>query len=116
MLQEAQAAAEAAVGMQGNELVWSAVLAWMSAKALEWAKASKIVPWLTAETETVNRWAARIISMAAALGVHFTFDSAAGALTVTGLTYIGLRDSALEYARQRMLMSIAYAKFVKPSA
>ena len=110
-----QDVAQAAVStMQGNELIYSAVLAWMSSKGLEIAKRSQLVPWLTAESETLNRWAARIVSLVAALGVHFTFDSAAGSLTITGLTLIGLRDSALEYARQRMLTSIAYSKFVKP--
>jgi hypothetical protein len=99
--------------MQGNELVWSAVLAWFSSKAMEWAKNSKIVPWLTAESDTLNKWVARVVALVAAVGVHFTFDSTAGVLTITGLTLVGLRDSGLEYARQLMLQSIAYQKFIK---
>lgn len=107
-------AATAAATLQGNEIVWSAVLAWMSAKGIEMAKNSKLVPWINTHTEDVNRWTARIIALIAAIGVHVTFDGNAGVLTVTGLTLLGIRDSALEYARQYMFQSIAYSKFVKP--
>lgn len=103
----------AAEAIQGNELIWSAVLAWMSAKGIEIAKRSTLVPWLTVETEKANRWVSRLVALIAAVGVHLTFDSAAGILTITGLTYVGLRESVLEYARQVMLTQIAYKKFVK---
>lgn len=102
--------------VHGNELVWSAVLAWVSAKGIEWMKSSRLFPAVTYTSETVNRWLARVVAVAAAIGVHTTFDSSAGVLTITGLTFIGIRDSALEVARQIMLTQIAYKKFVRPEA
>lgn len=99
--------------VQGNEIVWSAVLAWMAAKGIEMLKASSWVPAVNFDSETLNRWVARGVALVAAFGVHMTFDSAAGTLTITGLTMLGLRDSILEYARQYMFQEVAYKKFVR---
>jgi hypothetical protein len=64
----------------------------------------------------LNRWTSRVVAIVAAIGVHATFDSAAGVLTITGLTVVGIRDSILEYARQYMFQEVAYKKFVRQDA
>jgi hypothetical protein len=99
--------------MNENELIGSAVVAWMGAKGIELVKNSKLFPWLSTETEVLNRWAARLVALVSTLGVHASFDAAAGALMITGLTFSGVGSSVLEYARQFMLQEVAYKKFVR---
>lgn len=101
-------------GTIGNEFILSGVIAWWTARIIEKAKQSNLVPWLTVNSERVNGWVAIVTAGIAAVGVHATFDQTAGVLTITGLTAAGLWNAAMEYARQYMLQQIAYKKLVKP--
>jgi hypothetical protein len=65
------------------------VLAALSVLGIERAKAAKILPWITRETDTINRIAAVVLSFATSIGVSVSFH--AGVLTINGLTY----DAAL---------------------
>lgn len=96
-----------------DELIWSAVVAWMTAKALEIAKTRLAFVPLDATTERLNYWASRVLAAVAAVGVHASFDADAGVLTITGLTVSGLFGATLEYARQLMFQEIAWKKFIK---
>lgn len=98
--------------MSEQELIWSAVVAWMSAKGIQLAKR---LPWMpiTFETETLNRWMARAVALVATFGLHATFDASAGVLTITGLTWSGVFLSIGDYAKQFMLQEIAYKKFIR---
>lgn len=98
--------------MNEQELIWSAVAAWVSSKAIEM---SKYVSWLPTgfNRETANRWVARFIAFCAMLGIHSTFDHANGTLIISGLTMPGIFTAAGEYAKQYMLQEIAYKKFIK---
>lgn len=98
--------------MNEQELIWSAVIAWMSAKGIQVAK---MLPWMpiNVTTERLNRWAARLVAMSATIGIHSTFDSTAGVLTISGLTWSGVFLSIGEYAKQFMLQEVAYKKFVR---
>lgn len=98
--------------MNEQELIWSAVIAWMSAKTIE---VGKLIPWLPISytSENANRWAARLIALAATVGIHSTFDPHAGTLMITGLTSAGIFQGIGEYAKQYMMQEIAYKKFVR---
>lgn len=101
--------------MNEQELIWSAVVAWMAAKGIELGKR---VSWLPVGTdnETANRWVARVVALAATFGIHATFDPSAGTLLITGLSIQGVLLGVGEYAKQYMLQEIAYKKFVKNGA
>lgn len=95
-----------------QELIWSAVVAWMTSKGIEIAKR---IDWLPIDgtTDKLNWAVARLAAMVAAIGVHASFDPQAGVLTITGLTAWGVFSAVLEYAKQLMLQEIAYKKFIK---
>lgn len=52
---------------------------------LQWAKRSKLVPWLTMETAKLNRLVAVLWATITTVGIHASFDSVTGTLTINGL-------------------------------
>ena len=99
--------------MNEQELIWSAVLAWVGSKGIQWAKTTAWLP-VTLESEHLNKWVARVVALVATIGIHATFDSQAGTLMITGLTTSGVFLALGEYAKQYMMQDIAYKKFVRP--
>ena len=101
--------------MTEQELIWSAVVAWMASKGFERAKS---IAWLPVDftTERLNLWASRLIALAAAVGLHATFNPDAGTLIIDGLTVGGIMGAIGEYAKQLMLQQIFYKKVVKGGA
>lgn len=95
-----------------QELVWSAVVAWMTSKGIEIAKRVEWLP-IDATTEKLNWFVARLAAVITAVGVHASFDPQAGVLMVTGLTPFGIFQALLEYAKQLMFQEVAYKKFIK---
>jgi hypothetical protein len=57
-------------------------------------------PWLTAETAKANRASAFLLSGAAALGVHATFNHAAGQLIISGLSWAAIGTAAYHWVSQ----------------
>jgi hypothetical protein len=87
-----------------SQLTSSAVVIY----AIEALKKSRWFPWLTAETTTVNRIAAVVGSLAAAVGIHYSYDMTAGALLITGLTPSGISHGIWHWAQQYAITQLAY--------
>ena len=98
--------------MNEQELIWSAVVAWMAAKGIELGKRVSWLP-VSADSEIANRWVARAVALASTLGIHATFDPNAWTLVID---FSGIALMVGEYAKQYMLQEVAYKKFVKPVA
>ena len=97
--------------MNEQELIWSAVLAWVGSKSIQFAKNIKWLP-MDANTATLNKWVARAVALFTAIGIHSTFDPEAGTLMISGLSSWGIFQAIGEYAKQFMMQEIAYKKFV----
>lgn len=102
--------------MSEQELTWSAVIAWMSSKAIEMAKNSPWFPWLSHYSDTASKWVSRGIALAATIGIHATFDGQSGDLTIHGLNAANILLLVGEYAKQMMFQQGAYRFFVKPES
>lgn len=87
-----------------SQLTSSAVVIY----AIELVKRSHWFPWLTAETRTLNRVAAVIGSLIAAVGIHYSYDASAGALVITGLTTWGVAHGIWHWAQQYAITQLAY--------
>lgn len=83
-------------------------LALLSAYGLQWLKGSRFFPWITAETQTLNRWAGAVVAFCASVGVLVSFDHATGVLTISGLTAVNLGHVAWRFAQQWLLQQAAY--------
>ena len=81
--------------------------------ALQWLKRSKLFPWITAETTTLNRWVGAAAAGLSAIGIHLAFTATAGTpgsyvITVTGLTLPNVLHGVWHWANQYALQQITY--------
>ena len=85
----------------------SAVVVW----GLNLLKKSAWCPFISFESDKINRLVAVLAAILVGLGVHAEFDQAAGILTVTGLTIQGLVHNSLaclqSYAVQQGMFRIS---------
>jgi hypothetical protein len=63
----------------------SLLLSLVSPVVLEWMKKSPWLPFITANTKTLNRLVAVAIAVGQTIGISFAFDATAGTLTIAGL-------------------------------
>lgn len=92
-----------------NQLMLNAICI----SAIQHVKNSKWFPWLSAETERLNRFVAIIVSGATAFGIHTSFDHSNGVLTITGLTLAtigtGIYNWGSSYITQQVLYKATVA-------
>lgn len=96
---------------------WGASLVWafLSSSLLEWMKRK---PWISVISVNTARYTQRIIgillALATSLGVHASFETTTGVLTVTGLLWPSVATAVWETVRQFVLTEITYRTAVKP--
>lgn len=107
------AAAEVAHQGEGDEVVWSAVTAWATSKAIEWAKSKPWIPVLShVDSERANRVVSWLAAALVSMGFLFSFDG--DTFTITG-SISGIVEGAGHAVRQVMFQEIAYKKFIQKS-
>ena len=94
----------------GDEVVWSAVTAWSTAKLIEWAKGKPWIPWVAADAARANRIVSWLVAFGLSAGLLFTFDG--DHFAISG-SLSGLASAAAHAIRQVMFQEVAYKKFVK---
>lgn len=99
---------------QANESVVSFVWAYASAGLLQIWKKSKVGGMSEHALAWTNRVFAMVAAFAGALGVHSSFDAAAGTLTVTGLLWPGIWTAVGDTLRQYAFQTFAYKAAIAP--
>ena len=87
-----------------SQITASAVIVWL----MQQLKNAKWFPAITHQTGRLNRIVAVILAAGAAIGIHATFDQAAGTLMITGLTATGLAHGAWMWLKSFALQEIIY--------
>ena len=87
-----------------SQFVVSAIIVYLLQLVKKW----KAVPWIAADTVKVNRWIAVAASFLAAIGIHTTFNSEAGVLTITGLTLTSIVTFAWTWVRGFVMQELTY--------
>ena len=98
--------------MQDPALSAQITVAVVSTYALQLLKQSRLFPWLTVETQTLNRIAGSVIALLTSVGILVTFSS--GTLMITGLTPINLLHAAAHFIQQWVMQQVAYKTVVAP--
>jgi hypothetical protein len=80
--------------------------------AIQWLKKSPWFPWLTVETQKLNRWVAVVVAAATGFGIYATWTN--GALTITGLTPANLWHAATHVVEQWTFQHAAYRTLIAP--
>jgi hypothetical protein len=89
-------------------------IALISTYALQWLKETKFFPWLTTETQALNRAVSLVIAFLASAGILVGFDHTAGVLTISGLTAANLLHAASRFVQQWAMQQAAYKGLVMP--
>jgi predicted ferric reductase len=89
-------------------------LAVISTYLLQWLKGTRLFPWLTMESQRLNRMAGVVIAFCASVGVLFSFDHAAGVLTISGLTTANLLHVGARFLQQWVYQQGSYRMLVSP--
>lgn len=113
MVDLAQAAADvAAQTPQGDEVVWSAVTAWATAKLIEYGKSKPWIPLLGTDdgAARANRIVSWVVAAGLSLGLVFTFD---GDHFMLSGSVTDIMSGLAHAIRQVMFQEIAYKKFIQ---
>ena len=114
MMQEAQAATAVADAGQlvTSQLAGAALFAYL----LQWVKQSDWFPWISEHTKGINYAVTGLMSLVAAVGIHYQFDATAGVLTIGGLhvgTILhGLWEWMKQWAFQQGAADLIFSKTV----
>lgn len=92
------------------QFVVSALAVWGIQKAKSQQGLGKLIPWITRETDRVNRIVAFAISLSTSFGINATFH--AGVLTIAGLSFSTF-VAALVFFGRSLLGQEAIYRFVK---
>ena len=102
--------------MEGSELLSSQLsLAYVTSSVMEWLKHQGWFPLMDKETANLNRLVAVVASFLVAVGIHFSFDTSAGVLTITGLTAGNIVHGLLAWVQQFAFQQGAFKLLVKPA-
>lgn len=96
-----------------TEFSTAAFVAYLYAEGFEFLKRWKAFRWVTARSVGMNRAIAIASSFFLALGVHASYASEEGVLTVTGLTVWSIGSHLVEWLRQYMMQRFFYRNAVK---
>lgn len=99
--------------MTENLLGQQIPIAIIAAGTLEWLKHQAWFPFVKLDSRGLNRAFAAVVALATAIGIHATFNSAEGVLTITGLhlamvlhgLWAAVQQYALQHASYRLLIS-----------
>lgn len=58
----------------------------ISVSVIQWLKNTKLIPFINHNSAALNRAVAWLMAFISAIGLHYTWDSGTGTLTLTGLT------------------------------
>lgn len=97
-----------------NILASQATIAALTTYAIQWVKRSPYFPWLTTETQSINRWISGLVAVCSGLGIFLTWDHSAGILTITGLTLTNLLHAGSKVVEQWVIQHAAYKTLVAP--
>jgi hypothetical protein len=97
----------------GNELGTQATVAVLVSFAIQRLKASKYFPWLSGETEKLNRFVSIAIAALSGFGIFIVWDHQ-GILTISGLTAANLFHAATHGIQQWAFQQTAYRTVIAP--
>ncbi len=80
----------------------------VSAYVIELLKQTPFVPFLRADTKTLNRWFGVFIAIAVSLGVSAHYDGASGSLLISGLNSDALMHNGLHALAQWSVQQFTY--------
>lgn len=80
---------------------------------INWLKKSSLFPWITAEKVRLLRILAIVGAGVGAVGIHYTWNPEAHALTITGLSLVGILTAGAIWLKSFVTQEIIYQSTAK---
>lgn len=93
-----------------TQLTSSAVVVWL----IQYLKSAGWLRFMTDDTGKINRAVSAVLALLTAAGIHITFDSTAGILTIAGITLANGLHFAWAAAQQFVGQEIIYEMVYRP--
>lgn len=95
-----------------SELGTQATIAVLVSFGLQWLKKTPLFPWITVETQTLNRWVSMVVAAGSGFGILATWDH--GTLSITGLTAANAWHALSHVIEQWTFQHAAYRTLIAP--
>ncbi len=99
-----------------NDFMSTVTASTLAVSIIQWAKESKLVPFVNAHSAGLNRFLGWAIAFFSGAGIHYTFNGDAGVLTVTGLSAGVIIHTATITCKQYAAQWLIYRGIVKGPA
>jgi len=99
-----------------NVVITQITMGTLFAGVLAYLKAKAWIPWFNKHSATINHVFLLASSAGTAIGVHLVWDSAAGSLTITGLSLVTIAHGVWEWAKQWALQYLVQRNAFGPVA
>ena len=98
----------------GNELTAHLTTGAVIVYLLQWMKSSRLTPWLTSNTKTLNRVSSALLAAVAAIGINWTYNAVDGTLVISGLTWSAILAGGWEWLKQFCTQQLIFDGVVDP--
>lgn len=99
-----------------NELVSTISASAMAVSIVQWAKNTKLIPFMDQHTAGMNRFVGWMAAFLSATGIHYQFNHDTGTLTLTGLTAAALAHTTWDTVKSYAFQWLVYRGVVKGPA
>ena len=100
----------------GSEVLSHLTAGAMVVYFIEWAKKSKLTPWLTFDTKRLNQITSALLAAIAVIGITYNYDPTigGGTLVIHGLSWSALATGVWEWAKQFCTQQLLFDGVVAP--
>lgn len=97
-----------------DSLATTGVFGIICAYLIELVKGSKLFPFITAESKTLNRWFGILVACGVSLGISAHYDGAQGSLLIGGLHWGDIAHNGMHALGQWAIQQYAYDSAIAP--
>jgi hypothetical protein len=97
-----------------DQLASQFTLAAMVSFALQWLKAQPWFPWVTVETQKINRATSIALAALSGVGIFVTWNHDAGTLMISGLKAANLWHVGVKVVQQFAMQHVLYKAVIAP--
>ena len=83
---------------------------------LQWLKKTRFAPFITFETDAMNKCVSALLAAFVAVGIHAQYDSDAHTLMITGLTLSAFFHGLWHWLQSFAFQELIYKGAIKPTA
>jgi len=87
----------------------------LAVMALQWLKRSRFAPFITFETDALNKMVAAFFAAMTAVGIHAQYDSVAHTLMITNITFMAVAHGVWHFVQSFSFQELIYHGVLKPN-